>query len=145
MSKLNKDVLFLILKELHNHGKSLYSCLLVDRTWCKSAVPILWKNPRQYCITNDSRDILFKVILSHLSKESRDILKNQEINLFTKTYSYQQPSFNYISFWKYLSLWLLESMVVSIKNIEKTKMAIVTNEILKLFIRNTKIIHLCGK
>src|SRR5438046_2368272 len=67
---LNKDVLFLIFEELKNDKKSLYSCLLVNRTWCTTAVPILWKNPsEQYFITNNSKNILFNVILLHLSEE----------------------------------------------------------------------------
>ncbi|RGB25485.1 hypothetical protein C1646_771652 [Rhizophagus diaphanus] len=35
MSKLNEDVIFLILKELQNDPSSLYSCLLINRTWCE--------------------------------------------------------------------------------------------------------------
>ena len=45
MLTLDNDVLFLIVKKLQNDKKSLHSCLLVDRTWCGTTVPILWKNP----------------------------------------------------------------------------------------------------
>jgi hypothetical protein len=61
MSKLNEDVIFLILKELSGDRKSLYSCLLINRTWCEIAVLILWNNP--YCRTDDAMKILFNVIL----------------------------------------------------------------------------------
>src|SRR5688572_20934487 len=98
MSKLNKDVLFLISEELSNDIKSLHSCLLVDRTWCKTTVPILWKNPLKFCPTYNALNILFDIILLHLSKESRDILKNQEIDLVVE--AHRRPLFNYISFWK---------------------------------------------
>ena len=137
---LNKDVLLLIFEELKDDGKTLYSCLLVNRTWCVTAVPILWKNLER--ITNiNSKRILVDVILLHLSEESRDFLKNQGINnLITKTY--QRPLFNYINFWKYLDLSIIESMILS-NNIEKSNVSIVRNEILKLFInRNTKFICL---
>ncbi|PKK64177.1 hypothetical protein RhiirC2_757131, partial [Rhizophagus irregularis] len=95
MLKLNKDVIFLILEELQDDNKSLYSCLLVNRTWCETTVPILWKNPaRQYYSTNNAYNILLNVILLHLSEESRNNLKYQGINLFMKPY--QRPLFNYI-------------------------------------------------
>src|SRR6266498_1452051 len=97
----NKDVLFLIFKELNNDKKSLYSCLLVNRTWCEIAVPILWKNPRQYFITDNAKSMLFDVILLHLSEESRDVLKNYGINN-PITETYHRPLFNYINFWRYL-------------------------------------------
>src|SRR6266536_4556983 len=137
LKSLNKDVLFLIFEELKNDEKSLYSCLLVNRTWCEVTVPILWKNPgRTYCetiwknsLTDKAESILFNVILLHLSRESRDILKNQGIsNLITETY--QRPLFNYINFWKYLNLSLIESMISS----RIISASIIRNEILKLFI-----------
>src|SRR6266498_1559665 len=107
----NKDVLFLIFEELKNDKNSLYSCLLVNRTWCMIAIPILWKNPGQYyLITNDSKKKLFNVILLHLSEESRDILKNQGINN-PLTETYQHPLFNYINFWKYLDLSLIKRII----------------------------------
>src|SRR4051812_34191487 len=98
MLRFNKDVLFLTLKELQNDGKSLHSCLLVDRTWCETAIPILWKNPSKFCLNNNASNILFNVILLHLSEESTENLKNQKIDIFTETH--QRPLFNYISFWK---------------------------------------------
>ena len=113
---LNKDVLFLILKELKNYKKSLYSCLLVNRTWCVMAVPILWKNPGQTLLTKKARCLLFDVILLHLSEESRDDFKNRGFNnLIAETY--QSPLFNYINFWKYLDLSFIEN-IVFLKNIK---------------------------
>ncbi|CAB5387798.1 unnamed protein product [Rhizophagus irregularis] len=144
MVYLNKDILFLIFEELKKDKKSLYSCLLVNRTWCETAIPILWKNP---FIRDDSPKIisLFNVIISHLSKESRDILKDQGINNLITEKTYQKPLFNYIFFWKYLELSYLESVIISStsKKVEESKLSIIKNEILKVFInRNTKLIHL---
>ena len=135
MSSLNKDVLFLIFKELQNDSKFLYSCLLFNRTWCERAVLILLKNPVNV------KSTLFDVILLHLSEESRDILKNIGIdNIITETY--RRPLFNYIKFWRYLNLSFIEK-IISSKNNEKSNMSIIRNEILKLFINgNAKFIHL---
>src|ERR1051325_2828781 len=103
MSKLNKDVLFLILEEFQYDSKSLYSCLSVNRTLCKIAVSILWKNPLGFFPTDYAETLLFDVILLHLPKEFRDngILVEQ----------YRQPSFNYIGFWKHLDLQDLYRMI----------------------------------
>src|SRR6266496_2135757 len=112
MLYLNNDVLFLIFEELKNDKKALYSCLLVSRTWCVTAVPILWKNPGQYILTDDAESMLFDVILLHLSEESRDVLTNKRvINLITK--AYQRPLFNYINFWRYLDLYFIENIMDS--------------------------------
>src|SRR6266496_1675645 len=137
----NKDVLFLIFKELKNDKKSLYSCLLVNRTWCVVAMPILWRNPGQTLLTKKAGCLLFDVTLLHLSEESRDILKNQGYNnLITETY--QRPLFNYINFCKYLDLLIIERMISS-KNIERSNVSFIRNVILKLFINgNTKLICL---
>ena len=54
MSKLNKDVVFLILKELQNDGKSLYSSLLVNRIWCEAALPVLWNDPERYYLQREN-------------------------------------------------------------------------------------------
>lgn len=94
---LNKDVLFLIFKELNK--KSLYLCLFVNRIWCNTAVPILWRKPNPF---NKSIDILFNILLLSLSEESRNTLKNHGINLIKETY--KRPLFNYINFWKELNL-----------------------------------------
>jgi hypothetical protein len=138
---LNKDLLYLIFEELNYDSNSLHSCLLVNRTWCVTAVPILWRKPSQYFMINISYNTLFNVILSHLSKESRNILKNQGINNIIAE-AYHRPLFNYISFWKYLDLSFIENLI-SRRNFEKSNMSIIRNEILTLFINsNAKFIHL---
>ncbi|CAG8602927.1 13180_t:CDS:1 [Funneliformis mosseae] len=47
-SKLNDDCLYYIFQYLEGDCISLLACLLVDRKWCRSAVPILWSNPWKY-------------------------------------------------------------------------------------------------
>ncbi|PKC60759.1 hypothetical protein RhiirA1_467577 [Rhizophagus irregularis] len=138
MSELNKDVIFLILKNLQNDSKSFYSCLLINRIWCETVVPILWKNPSRHQLTENACKILLSVILSHLSGESKDNMMNQGIDIFTETY--QRPLFNYISFWKHLDSKFLEfimNVFVKDKNIELSKISIIRDEILNLFNLNT--------
>ena len=109
MLRLNKDVLFLVIEDLQNDRKSLHSCLLVDRTWCEITIPILWKNPWKFCSIDSAESILlFNVILSHLSEESKENLK-QKIDL--SAVAHQQPLFNYISFCRYLNLYILGGQI----------------------------------
>src|ERR1043165_6437247 len=39
------EILENIIHFLRDDTKTLYSCMLVRRSWCRSAVPILWSNP----------------------------------------------------------------------------------------------------
>ncbi|PKC02287.1 hypothetical protein RhiirA5_425454 [Rhizophagus irregularis] len=141
MLQLNVDILFLIFEELKNDMKSFYSYLLVNKTWCIMTVPILWRDPNIISLSDEAKSKLFDVIFLHLSKKSRDILKNRGINnLFTETY--QHPLFNYISFWKHLDLRFIEGLMFQ-GNIKESNIFIIKNEIMKLFINeNTRIIHL---
>ena len=81
MSKLNKDILFLIFEELQDDSKSLFSCLMVNRLWCETVIPILWKNPWQYTIKYCDKSSLYYVITSYLSNDIKEFLTRQEIHL----------------------------------------------------------------
>jgi hypothetical protein len=128
--KLNRDLLLMITENFQDDRVSLYSCLLVNRSWCEATVPLLWKIPGQTYLTDKATNILFNVILSHLSEDTRGTLKEQGIDLFTEIY--QAPSFNYIYFWRHLDLQLLERMIP--KNINEPNISIMKDELLKLFV-----------
>src|SRR6266496_1779201 len=140
MSKLNKDILYLIFKILQDDKYTLFLFLLINKTFCEIIIPILWKNPWKTRRRNHS---LLEIIISNLSKESKD-------NIITQNYLknlYQKPLFNYISFCKYLDLNKLERMIIdsfSNFNIFKViEISIIFNEIFKIFFNeNTKFTHL---
>jgi hypothetical protein len=143
-SKLNRDILYLIFEKLQDDKKTLYSSLSVNKTCCEIIIPILWRNPWKH-LTRKKRNLsllLFNVIISHLSDESKSNLKfNQSIDFLI--ISYQKPLFNYISFCKHLNL----KAITKIINISCSKyeinLPIVKNEIFKLFINeNTRFTHL---
>ncbi|PKK61188.1 hypothetical protein RhiirC2_792184 [Rhizophagus irregularis] len=130
--KLNRDLLLMISENFQNDRISLYSCLLVNRSWCEAIVPLLWKIPGQAILTKKAENIIFNVILSHFSEESRDNLIKQGIDLFTEIY--QTPSFNYIYFWRHLDLQLLDRMIS--RNFDKSDISMMRNELFKLFVNN---------
>ncbi|PKK73534.1 hypothetical protein RhiirC2_775926 [Rhizophagus irregularis] len=79
--KFNRDVLYLISKNLQNDSISLYSFLLVNKIRYEVAVPVLWKIPERIPLTKKAEK------------------------------AYRPPSFNYINLWKHLDLKLLENMI----------------------------------
>ncbi|PKY29329.1 hypothetical protein RhiirB3_445916 [Rhizophagus irregularis] len=83
MSKLNNDILCLIFEELRDDEKTLYSCLSINKEFCEIIIPILWKNPWKFLKKGKER-LLLNVIISHLSKESKNNL-NQNI-IFINSY-----------------------------------------------------------
>ncbi|GBC10709.1 hypothetical protein RclHR1_09840005 [Rhizophagus clarus] len=144
MLKLNKDVLFLLISEnFQDDKKTLYSCLLVNKIWCEVTVPILWKNPWKNpwkYISHEKERSHLNIIISHLSNETRNNLRNKGIDLIAIQ---QKPLFNYISFCKYLNLSCFDRIISIINNFDKIKISIISNEILKLFInKNSRLTFL---
>ncbi|PKK63942.1 hypothetical protein RhiirC2_869524 [Rhizophagus irregularis] len=139
MSKLNGDVLYLILNELRDDKRALHSCLSVNKFWCEIIVPILWKNPWKHLKNGERKNmkLLLDVIILHLSKNSRDDL-TQHYNINP----YKRPLFDYVSFCRHLNFTLIKIMINNFIY-EKTKIPIIENEILDLFINNsTNFTHL---
>ncbi|GBB85831.1 hypothetical protein RclHR1_12280003 [Rhizophagus clarus] len=137
MSKLNADILYLIFKKLQNDKKTLYSCLSVNKTWCEIIIPILWNNPWKYFNGDDDTNekMLLDKIISYLSEESRNNLKNKGIKLSTNLY--KRPLFDYISFCRHLNLNAIKRIIIN------SGKKIILNEIIHLFINeNTKFTHL---
>src|SRR5688572_20463189 len=99
MLKHNKDVLFLIFEKLQDDSKSLFSCLMVNRIWCETAIPVLWKNPWCYHDIHYRNKIsLFTIFISHLPNDAKEFLTNKGIQLLPL--SYQPLLFDYLSFCK---------------------------------------------
>src|SRR5579859_4127508 len=96
MSKLNKDTLFLIFEELRDDSKSLFSCLMVNRLWCETVIPILWKDPWCYNINYNNKYNLFIIVASYLSDDIKEFLTRQGIHL--PSVSYKTLLFDYLSF-----------------------------------------------
>ncbi|GBC04831.1 hypothetical protein RclHR1_00590017 [Rhizophagus clarus] len=139
MATLNKDTLLLILVKLQNDNNSLYSCLLVNKTWCETTIPILWKNPWRD-LPREKEKSQSNVIVSHLSNEVRENLKRKHDITLPEP---MKLSFNYISFCRYLELYRLDRITITLKHIKKSKISRVRLEIIRLFInRNTRFTHL---
>ena len=123
MPKLNENILYLIFKELQDDKKSLYSFLLVDKTWCKIIIPMLWKDP-WIILSIGKEKFLLDLIISR--------------NDLDKGFSHKKPMFDYICFCKHLNLNEIERIIKMYDFMIFKK-----NEIINLFINgNAKFTHL---
>jgi hypothetical protein len=109
MLNLNKDIFFLILEELQDDSKSLFSCLLVNRFWCETVIPILWRNPWCYKINYSKKNYLFELIVSYLSKFAKKVLKKRRIKL--PSFSHQSLLFDYLSFCRSINIRTINSLI----------------------------------
>ncbi|RHZ49017.1 hypothetical protein Glove_535g27 [Diversispora epigaea] len=98
--------------------KSIYSCVQVNRMWCKIAIPVLWRFPTQHKFllsNNKFWSSISRIIISCLSDDSvKHIIRLYESNNLPflqsrSSYSSSYPSsslrplFNYLLFWNTLT------------------------------------------
>src|SRR6266542_4933883 len=135
MSQLTADCLEEIFEFLENDKVTLYSCLLVNRFWCKISVRIFWRIIRNY-----------NTLIACLPNESKEILYNNKIIFSTSTS--KLPIFNYASFCKSLSVYnvyrnisniLYKQLYFSAQNLTLDDVFIVSQEIFKLLISQTSL------
>src|SRR6266498_1568370 len=132
MSKLNKDILFLIFEELQDDSKSLFSCLMVNRLWCETVIPILWRNPWCYDINYKNKNYLFTIISFYLSDNIKEFLTRQGIHL--PSISHQSLLFDYLSFCKSININTINS-IISIESSLGYNQFLLQQEFYNLFMR----------
>jgi hypothetical protein len=110
MSILNKDILFLIFEELQDDSKSLFSCLMVNRYWCDTVIPILWRNPWCYSgINYSNKRSLFIIIACYLSDDIKEFITEQGIQFALG--SNQPLLFDYLSFCRSINVNIINSII----------------------------------
>ncbi|CAI2196901.1 19876_t:CDS:1, partial [Funneliformis geosporum] len=73
-----------------NDVKTLYSCILVNRVWCKTMIPHLWKRPFRLAIKKQSEKLV-PAYFYYFSKETKSILQ-----FYTPSSSFDTtPTFDY--------------------------------------------------
>ncbi|RIA89580.1 hypothetical protein C1645_876620 [Glomus cerebriforme] len=124
-SQLSTDCLDKIFEYLENDKATLYSCLLVDRLWCRVSVMVLWR--KIWNVETAPKSIL-DTLIACLPNESKDLLIENGIVISPTS---RPPLFNYPSFCKILSIYnlisLLEQHDPCLKNY------LVMQELLKMF------------
>lgn len=103
-------LLYEFLLDFQNDRKTLYTCALVNREWCRITIPLLWKNPIKllhgpddyypYHRYRNNHVKLVDTYLSYLNNEERiQLIKNG----FKLPLRNKPPIFDYISFLRYVS------------------------------------------
>ncbi|GBB90140.1 hypothetical protein RclHR1_01700003 [Rhizophagus clarus] len=106
MSKLNEDILFIIFEELQHSSKFLFSCLMVNRLWCETAIPVLWRRPWHYAINYHNKSSLYSIITSCLSNDIKDYLTKKGIKI-----SGQSLAFDYLSFCMSIDISIIDDII----------------------------------
>ncbi|PKK66033.1 hypothetical protein RhiirC2_785325 [Rhizophagus irregularis] len=137
MSNLNKDILFLLFKELQDDSKSLFSCLMVNRLWCETVIPILWRNPWRYNIKYKNKNNLFNIIASYLPDDIKEFLTKQETKL--PTVSHQSLLFDYLSFCRSININTINT-IISIGSSLAYNQFLLQQEFYNLFIKKCSVL-----
>ncbi|PKY31547.1 hypothetical protein RhiirB3_449193 [Rhizophagus irregularis] len=128
-----------IIKYFQDDYSTLYSCVLVNRFWCRLSIPLLWKNP--FSISTGNYNFI-RIYLHNLNVELKTKLNEYKIN---ENLLLSNTLFNYPSFLKYLNLSKIVTSVekwfytTRIKNLDIKKLIIMS--LLKIFIKNEVNLH----
>ncbi|CAB5206075.1 unnamed protein product [Rhizophagus irregularis] len=93
------ELTYEVIKYFHNDFSTLYSCVLVNRLWCRLAIPLLWENPFSIRTRNYKH---LEIYLQYLNEDIKTQLKEYKIinnSLPSNTF------FNYYIFLKYLNIY----------------------------------------
>ncbi|RGB26082.1 hypothetical protein C1646_770907 [Rhizophagus diaphanus] len=111
---LPDDCIYHILHHLQNDRSTLFNCLLVNRFWCKSTIPLLYENPFVN-ITEKNYSIIFTLI-SCFNKEETLQLKNQlepnQIDNINLDEEYK-PLFEYPKYLEKYNYFIINSVINS--------------------------------
>ncbi|PKY26461.1 hypothetical protein RhiirB3_528594 [Rhizophagus irregularis] len=92
------ELTYEVIKYFQNDYSTLYSCILVNRLWCRLTIPLLWENPFSICTGNN--DFIEIYLHNNLNNDFITILN--EYKIFNNSLS-TNTLFNYPSFLKYLN------------------------------------------
>src|SRR6266496_1970462 len=87
-----------IIQYFHHDYKTLHSCILVNRLWCRLAIPLLWENPFSMKLPKSYHFI--EIYLYNLNED--DKTKLNEYGISNSIFS-SNILFNYSSFIKCLN------------------------------------------
>ncbi|PKY18153.1 hypothetical protein RhiirB3_430903 [Rhizophagus irregularis] len=133
------ELTYEVIKYLQNDYSTLHSCVLVNRLWCRLAIPLLWENP--FSIPTENYNFI-EIYLHNLNGELKTKFNEHEIN---ENLLPSNTLFNYPSFIKYLDLLKISISVgewfytAKIKNLDLVKDT--TISLLKIFIENEVNLH----
>jgi hypothetical protein len=84
-----------IIQYFRNDFSTLHSCILVNRLWCRMAIPLLWEDP--FSLQNPKNYRYIEVYLQNLNDDDKTKLNEHGISndLFSSNILFNYPSFTH--------------------------------------------------
>lgn len=118
------EIIDYILQYLRNDLRSLYSCIFVNRLFCRISIPLLWEDPFSIPLSNKTFIHFLDIYFLYLSDVNKNTLKNHGFNIIDSL-SLKPHLFNYPSFLKTVNSSLIDSHLMVWMN----KSRILSNEL----------------
>ncbi|PKY27002.1 hypothetical protein RhiirB3_442536 [Rhizophagus irregularis] len=99
------ELIYEIIKNFQNDYSTLHSCVLVNRLWCRLAIPLLWENP--FSIPTGNYNFI-EVYLYNLN----DLKTQLNKYIFIDYLLLSNTLFDYPSFIRYLSMYKISLSIV---------------------------------
>ncbi|PKK59901.1 hypothetical protein RhiirC2_857123 [Rhizophagus irregularis] len=130
-----------IIKCLRKDFSTLYSCILVNRLWCRLAIPLLWEDP--FCIPTQNYSYI-EIYLSYLKEDDKE--KFNEYGIINNLLPSNTLLFNYPSLIKYLKTtricFSVETWVGTLMNDNPEKLKkLVCRSLFEIFLENEGNLH----
>ncbi|PKY19803.1 hypothetical protein RhiirB3_432957 [Rhizophagus irregularis] len=93
------ELVYEIIQYFHNDYKTLSSCILVNRLWCRLAIPLLWEDPFSTFTKNCN---FIEIYLQYLDDKDKEKLKDYGIKI-NNSFNLNTLLFNYPNFIKNLN------------------------------------------
>src|SRR6266511_608010 len=111
------ELIYEIIKYFQNDFSTLHSCVLVNRLWCRLAIPLLWEDP--FSIPTKNYHFI-AIYLHNLNEVDKTKLNEYGINdnLFPSNTSFNYPNFiKYLDTWRIINRFLLSMFKVYLQGI----------------------------
>ncbi|CAB4476660.1 hypothetical protein GLOIN_2v1764020 [Rhizophagus irregularis DAOM 181602=DAOM 197198] len=113
---------------------------MVNRIWCETVIPILWRNPWCYSI-NYKKISLYSIITSYLFDDIKELLTKRGILILG-----QSLAFDYLSFCKNINIKVIDD-IISIGSSLEYNQFLLQEEIYSLLVKKCpeiKYLNICG-
>ncbi|PKC14422.1 hypothetical protein RhiirA5_409420 [Rhizophagus irregularis] len=145
-----------IFKHFENDTTSLHSCLLVNRLWCRTIIPILWRKPFSLMQRSIKFSLsLIEIYLLFLNEEEKQLRKyHPELYPIFKKVLFNYPSFlkefYYETMFSSIKLWVKTTITITSSQFDNQYNSNYINKIshrlsqslFKMFLRNNAKVYL---
>ncbi|PKC65755.1 hypothetical protein RhiirA1_460630 [Rhizophagus irregularis] len=123
------ELTYEIIQYLRNDISTLYSCILVNRLWCRLTIPLLWEDP--FSIKESKNYHFIEIYLKCLNENDKEKLQDYGIN--KNLFPLNTLLFNYPSFIKHLNTWDIISIIklwaITVRNLSTGEIGNQSNQI----------------